>query len=65
MRYSKAIKICEKINDITDTTDEEKLEAIDKILHMATINAVQKHVLQNIVLWFWVRCVTEEPPKED
>ena len=61
MRYAEAIMICNKI-DLdsiggrkidTDT----KLDAIQKILSMETINAVKKETLVKVIRWFWNNCV--------
>ena len=55
MTYLGAIEICNKIEE---HSEEEALQAIEKILGMETINAVSKDALLNVVRWFWKRCVT-------
>lgn len=65
MTYLEAIAICKKLN-----TEEEELdclvvgEAVQKILSMETINAVNKDTLLNIVRWcvpmIWEEVTAEE-----
>lgn len=61
MTYLRAIRICTELN-----TDKEELdclvvgEAVQKILSMATINAVKKDVLLNIVRWCFPMIWEEE-----
>lgn len=64
MTYLEAIKICDNIEE---HSEEEALQAIEKILGMETINAVSKGALLNVVRWFWKRCVTttEEAEEKD
>lgn len=57
MSYGTAIHILEHITDYEQT---DILEAVEKILSMATINAVRKQALLNAVRWFWENCVEEE-----
>lgn len=57
MTYGKAIVTC---RDIENHSEDEVLEAVEKILGMETINAVSKEELLNIIRWFWKRCVVEE-----
>ncbi len=65
MTYLEAIVICKKLN-----TEEEELdclvvgEAVQKILSMATINAVNKETLLNIVRWCFPM-IWEEVPAEE
>lgn len=65
MTYLEAIVICKKLN-----TEEEELdclvvgEAVQKILSMATINAVNKETLLNIVRWCFP-IIWEEVPAEE
>ena len=65
MTYLEAIVICKKLN-----TEEEELdclvvgEAVQKILSMATINAVNKDTLLNIVRWCFPM-IWEEVPAEE
>ena len=56
MRYAKAIEICENINSEGIAT-ATKLEAIETILAMETINAVKKETLLGVIRWFWNNCV--------
>lgn len=64
MIYAEAILICTNIDKdeiggrIID--EEMKLDAIHKILSMATVNAVKKATLLKIIQWFWDHCVKEE-----
>lgn len=64
MTYLEAIVICKKLN-----TEEEELdclvvgEAVQKILSMETINAVNKDTLLNIVRWCFPM-IWEEVPAE-
>lgn len=51
-----------------DFTDEEVLNAVEKILSMETINATPKQALLNALRWFWDKTVEEvdhEPPEEE
>ena len=50
MNYGKAIEIIATIQD-EKWTDGDRIEAIDKILSMETINAVKKDWLENAVRW--------------
>ncbi len=65
MTYLEAIAICKKLN-----TEEEELdclvvgEAVQKILSMGTINAVNKDTLLNIVRWCFPM-IWEEVPAEE
>ena len=65
MTYLEAIVICKKLN-----TEEEELdclvvgEAVQKILSMETINAVNKDTLLNIVRWCFPM-IWEEVPAEE
>lgn len=65
MTYLEAIAICKKLN-----TEEEELdclvvgEAVQKILSMETINAVNKDTLLNIVRWCF-SMIWEEVPAEE
>ena len=64
MRYAEAIMICNKI-DLDNIGGREidtdtKLDAIQKILSMETINAVKKETLVNVIRWFWNNCVEVE-----
>lgn len=65
MTYLEAIVICKKLN-----TEEEELdclvvgEAVQKILSMKTINAVNKDTLLNIVRWCFPM-IWEEIPAEE
>lgn len=65
MTYLEAIVICKKLN-----TEEEELdclvvgEAVQKILSMETINAVNKGTLLNIVRWCYPM-IWEEAPAEE
>ena len=64
MRYAEAIMICNKI-DLDSIGGREidtdtKLDAIQKILSMETINAVKKETLVKVIRWFWNNCVDVE-----
>ena len=63
MSYVEAIVICDHIDEETiggrAIDMDDKLAAIEKILGMATINAVRKDTLLKIVRWFWDHCVEE------
>lgn len=64
MRYAEAIMICDKI-DLDSIGGREidtdtKLDAIQKILSMETINAVKKETLVKVIRWFWNNCVDAE-----
>ena len=64
MRYAEAIMICNKI-DLDSIGGREidtdtKLDAIQKILSMETINAVKKETLVKVIRWFWKNCVDVE-----
>ena len=39
---------------------DTKLSAVEKILSMATINAVKKDTLLKVIRWFWDNCVEAE-----
>lgn len=56
MTYLEAIRTCDTIEDPGVET-EIKLQAIEKILSMATINAVKKDILVKVIRWFWKNCV--------
>ena len=62
MTYLRAIEVCDKIEE---HSEEEALQAIEKILGMETINAVSKGALLNVVRWFWKRCVTTTEEAEE
>ena len=61
MRYAEAILICSHIGEQTiggrEIDTATKLSAVEKILSMATINAVKKDTLLNVIRWFWDNCV--------
>jgi len=61
MKYVEAILICDHIDEQTigkrEIDEDTKLEAVEKILNMETINAVRKDTLLKIVRWFWDNCV--------
>ena len=64
MRYAEALMICDKI-DLDSIGGREidtdtKLDAIQKILSMETINAVKKETLVKVIRWFWNNCVEVE-----
>lgn len=64
MRYAEAIMICDNI-DADSIGGREidmgtKLSAVEKILSMATINAVKKDTLLKVIRWFWDNCVEAE-----
>lgn len=64
MRYAEAIMICNEI-DLDSIGGREidtdiKLDAIQKILSMETINAVKKETLVKVIRWFWNNCVEVE-----
>lgn len=68
MRYVEAIMICDKI-DLDSIGGREidtdtKLDAIDKILSMESINAVKKETLVKVIRWFWKNCVDVEADSE-
>ena len=59
MTYLEAIHYCEYIN--SETIQEElKLQAIEKLLSMETLNAVNKDILIGVIRWFFENCVEEE-----
>ena len=64
MRYAEAIMICDKIDLDTiggrEIDTDTKLDAIQKILSMETINAVKKETLVKVIRWFWNNCVDVE-----
>lgn len=62
MTYIRAIRVCQRIEEYSE---EEALQAIEKILGMETINAVPKEALLNVVRWFWKRCVTTTVEAEE
>ena len=64
MKYSDAIFICDDIDGDTFSL-EAKLEAIEKILGMETINAVKKETLVKVIRWFFDNCVRVERQEED
>ena len=61
MRYAEAIMICDKIDlgsiGGREIDTDTKLDAIQKILSMETINAVKKETLVKVIRWFWNNCV--------
>lgn len=63
MSYVEAILICNHIDEQTiggrAIDMDDKLAAVEKILGMATINAVPKDTLLKIVRRFWDHCVEE------
>ena len=60
MSYTEAIFVCDHIDMQTmEIDDEMRLKAIEKILSMATINAVKKDTLLKVIRWFWDNCVEE------
>ena len=69
MTYLEAICTCDHIDSESVSLDE-KLSAVEKILSMATINAVKKDTLLKIVRWFYDNCVevecdeVEKPPED-
>lgn len=64
MRYAEAIMICDKIDldriGGREIDTDTKLDAIQKILSMETINAVKKETLVKVIRWFWNNCVEVE-----
>ena len=64
MRYAEAIMICNKIELDSiggrEIDTDTKLDAIQKILSMETINAVKKETLVKVIRWFWNNCVDVE-----
>ena len=64
MGYAEAILICSHIGEHTiggrEIDTATKLSAVEKILSMATINAVKKDTLLNVIRWFWDNCVEAE-----
>ncbi len=64
MSYVEAILICDHIDEESiggrAIDMDDKLAAIEKILGMATINAVRKDTLLKVVSWFWDHCVDVE-----
>jgi len=64
MSYVEAILICDHIDEESiggrAIGMDDKLAAIEKILGMATINAVRKDTLLKVVHWFWAHCVDVE-----
>ena len=73
MTYTTAILICDNIDKETVRgtkntivlDDDTRLRAIEKILSMATINAVKKDTLLKVIRWFFDNCVEVETPKEE
>lgn len=66
MTYTVAIGVLLSLGDIQDFTEEEVLNAVEKILSMETINATPKQALLNALRWFWDKTVEEvdhEPPE--
>lgn len=64
MKYSDAIFICDDIDGDTFSL-ETKIEAIEKILGMATFNAVKKETLVKVIRWFFDNCVRVEAQGEE
>ena len=68
MKYVEAILVCDHIDEQTigkrEIDEATKLEAVEKILSMATINAVRKDTLLKVVRWFWDHCVETEEDRE-
>lgn len=63
MTYVKAIKICSELNTENEVPDDLVIgEAVQKILSMATINAVNKDVLLNIVRYCFPMIWEEAEP---
>ena len=64
MRYAEAIMICNKIELDSiggrEIDTDTKLDAIQKIMSMETINAVKKETLVKVIRWFWNNCVDVE-----
>lgn len=58
MNYGRAIVICKSINS-EEYSESEFIEAVGTILNMATINAVPKEALLNVVRHFWAHCVEQ------
>lgn len=58
MNYGRAIEICKRLNS-EEHSESEFLEAVGTILNMATINAVPKEALLNVVRYFWAHCVEQ------
>ena len=66
MSYMEAIFICENIDkQDLEIDDEQRIIAIEKILSMATINAVKKDTLLKVIRWFFDNCVEVETSKEE
>lgn len=67
MNYTVAIGVLLSLSDSRqDFTEEEVLDAVEKILSMETINATPKQALLNALRWFWDKTVEEvdhEPPE--
>lgn len=67
MNYTVAIGVLLSLGDIRHKfTEEEVLDAVEKILSMETINATPKQALLNALRWFWDKTVEEvdnEPPE--
>ena len=67
MNYTVAIGVLLSLSDSRqDFTEEEVLNAVEKILSMETINATPKQALLNALRWFWDKTVEEvdnEPPE--
>ena len=65
MTYRKAITICQKLNTLEEEEDLLVIgEAVRKILSMATINAVSKDTLLNVVRCLY-SMIWEEVPAEE
>ncbi len=58
MNYGRAIVICKSLNS-EEHSESEFLAAVGTILDMATINAVPKEALLNVVRYFWAHCVEQ------
>lgn len=58
MNYGRAIEICKSLNS-EEHSESEFIEAVGTILNMATINAVPKEALLNVVRYFWTHCVEQ------
>lgn len=57
MNYGRAIVICKNLTE--EHSESEFIEAVGTILDMATINAVPKEALLNVVRYFWAHCVEQ------
>ena len=56
MTYVEAIYTCDNI-DSKNIELDTKLDAVEKILSMATVNAVKKDTLLKVIRWFFESCV--------